>query len=115
MQDLLAILLDLQYTGDDVDEKLLDFLAGIQPAVAEAALREVRGGVTIRRVRSTGFGRRRTSGRLLDYASFHLLAAVRLLFAQRPDVLVTLTTPPLIGVVGALVCLLRRLPHGWKG
>src|SRR3954471_24595415 len=35
-----------------------------------APLEEVRNGVTIRRVRTTGFGRARHLGRLMDYASF---------------------------------------------
>lgn len=70
---------------------------------ARAPAHEVRNGVTIRRVRGPGFGRRYALGRMADYLCFHLLAGLALLrAARRADIVVTLTTPPLLGVWGAL-------------
>lgn len=63
---------------------------------------ENRHGVMIRRVRTTRWGRRGLVGRAVDFASFYLGAA-RMLARQlrRDDVLVSLTDPPLIGVLAA--------------
>lgn len=59
-------------------------------------------GVDVHRVRITGFGRRSAIGRCVDYALFAVGAALRLLRLPRPDVVLSLTTPPMIGLVGAL-------------
>lgn len=68
--------------------------------------RETIDGVRVERVATTAFGRRTRAGRLLDYAAFALGAARRLSrlrfgAGSPPDVVVSLTTPPLIGLVGA--------------
>lgn len=61
--------------------------------------REVHQGVIVRRLSATGFGKRSPLGRAIDYLSFHLLTGLRvLLTAGRYDAVVTLTTPPLIGL-----------------
>jgi len=67
-------------------------------------------GVRVFRVPTTGFGRGRTLGRLLDYVSFCLAAGARALTLPRHDLIVTLTSPPMIHVLGAL---LKRL-RGWR-
>ena len=76
-----------------------------------AAARERRSGVDIVRLGGTALGKVRRGGRLLDYISFHLLAAWWLLVRSRADVIVTLTTPPLIGVWGTLAARLRGVKH----
>jgi len=76
-----------------------------------APTRETRAGVEIRRVRATSFGKRRTLGRLLDYASFHALAGQRAATSRWPDVVVTLTTPPLVGWCGAVAARLSGAAH----
>ena len=63
--------------------------------------RESIDGVLVDRVSSTAFGRGSRVGRLLDYATFALGAIRRLAFGPRFDAVVSLTTPPLIGLVGA--------------
>lgn len=74
--------------------------------------RETHHGVHIRRLAATGFGKRGTLGRVFDYASFHLLIGLNtLLTAGRHDLIVTLTTPPLVGVYATLVKALRRRRH----
>ncbi|MBV9679245.1 MAG: glycosyltransferase, partial [Acidobacteriaceae bacterium] len=50
-------------------------------------------------------------GRVASYASFFLGSAWRGLRVPRPDVVITLTTPPLLSLVGNLVQFLRRSKH----
>jgi colanic acid biosynthesis glycosyl transferase WcaI len=63
--------------------------------------RELWRGVQIFRVYSTRFGKRAKWHRAADFASFIFFSCVRLLFLPRHDVVVALTTPPLISFIGA--------------
>jgi colanic acid biosynthesis glycosyl transferase WcaI len=72
---------------------------------------EVRHGVHIHRVGATAFGRRTTRARMADYLSFHARAVWKSLTLPRFDVVVTLTTPPMIGLVGTLLRRLRGSRH----
>jgi len=77
-----------------------------------AARHEVHNGVHIHRVTATGFGKKSMLGRVLDYASFHLLIGLRtLLTGGRYDAVITLTTPPLIGVYATILRRLTRTKH----
>lgn len=49
--------------------------------------------------------------RALDYLSFHSKVVWALFDAPRPDVVVTLTTPPLLGVWGRVLQVLRGAKH----
>jgi glycosyltransferase involved in cell wall biosynthesis len=69
---------------------------------------EQHNGVHIHRVPATSLGRRNTLCRMADYLSFYARALAKGLLLPRFDVVVTLTTPPIIGLVGTI---LRR----WKG
>ena len=61
---------------------------------------EVRGRVSIQRFAGTRFGRMKLLGRLLDYLTFYLLMAVRLLRVAHPgDTIVSLTDPPMLSIV----------------
>ena len=71
--------------------------------------REEYRGVRVERAWATGFGKARTAGRLADYLTFYLGAAWRLLTLRRHDVVLVLTTPPLISLPALLVCRLRRM------
>ena len=62
------------------------------------------------RIKTLGFRRGRIA-RLASYASFYLGAAVRALTLPRPDLIVTLTTPPLLPALGALAKILRGSRH----
>jgi len=78
---------------------------------AEAGLspRESVQGVAVNRVWSTRFGRSFLPGRAIDYVTFYASAFVALFRkARRETVIVALTDPPLISVVGALAAMLRR-------
>jgi len=65
------------------------------------AARESWRGVQIFRVFSTRFGKRAKWRRAADFASFIFFCCARLLFLRRHDVVVALTTPPLISFIGA--------------
>lgn len=66
---------------------------------------EIRRGVAIRRVRCTNFGRGSLAGRTLDYATFLLAAGLAVVFGPRHDVVVCLSTPPLVAVLGLVARL----------
>ena len=70
--------------------------------------RETWRGIRIYRVASTGFGKGAKWRRAADFASFLALCALRLVLLSRHDVVVALTTPPLISFLGATVARLRR-------
>jgi len=76
-------------------------------AAALPAIEVVRG-VAVHRVWTSSFGRDRLAGRALDYLTFYLFAAARLVaLLRRNDVVVAKTDPPLISVPAALVVRLR--------
>jgi glycosyltransferase involved in cell wall biosynthesis len=54
---------------------------------------------TICRVKTSRFNRGRV-GRVISYLSFYSLAALRAFSLPRPDLVVTLTTPPLLSLLG---------------
>ncbi len=60
------------------------------------------GNIIIRRVWCTNFGRRNNIGRMADYLTFLWSAALAVLFSPRQDVLVCLSTPPFVALLGVL-------------
>jgi glycosyltransferase involved in cell wall biosynthesis len=62
--------------------------------------REARHGVRILRANGTRLRPRRFVGRALNYVSYFLSAAVASFRVNRPDVVVSLTDPPIIGLLG---------------
>jgi len=69
--------------------------------------RESIDGVRIERTWNTGFGRGSSLARVSDYLTFVVGATRRLLLRRRPDVVVSLSTPPLIAALGHLLARLR--------
>jgi len=68
---------------------------------------EIIDGVTVRRTWTTGFGRTSRLGRMSDYLAF-MAGASRVLALQRDaDVVVSLTTPPLVATLGLAAARLR--------
>jgi len=73
--------------------------------------REILEGVEIKRLPATGFGRKGFVGKVMDYVSFYVTLFNTLMFERkRPDVILSLTTPPYIGLLGKLAA--RR--HGCR-
>ena len=60
-------------------------------------------GVRVERAWSSGFGKKSLWGRLADYLSFYVGAFVKLWRLERHDIIMALTTPPLIGCVAIIV------------
>lgn len=69
---------------------------------------ETRNGVIVRRAWTTGFGRASRLGRMVDYLVFALGAARILATERQADLVVSLTTPPLISSLGWLFARLHR-------
>ena len=69
--------------------------------------REVYSGIKIRRISYASFGKGAWISRALNFASFHLNLAWKLLWMPRQDVVVALTSPPLVSVTAALFCTLK--------
>lgn len=70
--------------------------------------------VIVHRLWTVGLGKRSTIGRVIEYALFHMLCGVwTMTRSWRFAVIVTLTTPPLIGVYATLMKLLSlgRVRH----
>ncbi len=72
---------------------------------------EMHEGVSIHRVPATSLGRRGTWSRMTDYLSFYAGAAYRALRLPKFDLVVTLTTPPIIGLVGTILKRLKGSRH----
>jgi glycosyltransferase involved in cell wall biosynthesis len=69
-----------------------------------------RDGVRIERVGGSGFGRFCMAGRLIDGVSFLMSAWLRLCSLPRHDLVVAMTSPPWVGVLGAWYRARRRVP-----
>jgi colanic acid biosynthesis glycosyl transferase WcaI len=78
--------------------------------------RERLGRVDVHRVWTTRFGRVNLLGRTLDYASFYLSCAFRLLrLVRRGDIVIAKTDPPLLSIVVAPVTkIMRALLINWE-
>jgi glycosyltransferase involved in cell wall biosynthesis len=69
---------------------------------------ELLDGVRIHRVWTSRFGRRSLPGRAIDYVSFYLSASLRLAsLANRGDIVIAKTDPPLLSVPAALIARVR--------
>jgi len=64
-------------------------------------------GVRIIRAPSTGFGKAARWRRAADFASFMISCSARLMFLPRFDVVIAMTSPPLISLLGALAVPLK--------
>jgi glycosyltransferase involved in cell wall biosynthesis len=82
-----------------------------QPGEPRPPAHEVHDGVCVHRVTATSLGRRGTWARMTDYLSFYAGAVVRALLLPRFDAVITLTTPPIIGLIGAVLRWLKGSVH----
>lgn len=69
--------------------------------------REEWNGIQIQRVSSTKFGKKAKWRRAVDFASFALSCCLRLACEKKPDVILALSSPPLISFLAALFARLR--------
>ncbi len=77
---------------------------------APSALGEAPPDVTVCRVKALPFVRGRV-GRVLSYLSFYVSATFRGLTIPRPDLVLTLTTPPLLSLLGTILKRCRGSRH----
>jgi colanic acid biosynthesis glycosyl transferase WcaI len=82
-----------------------------KPGTPKLPNREVHNGVQIHRVAATSFGRKSTLHRMIDYLSFYARAFMAAIFLPRFDVVATLTTPPIIGLIGTFLRRLKKSRH----
>jgi glycosyltransferase involved in cell wall biosynthesis len=68
---------------------------------------ETRGSARYQRAPATAFGRERVIGRVTDYMTFLAGAAWRLLRGGRPDVVVGMSTPPILGALAVAAARIR--------
>src|SRR5436309_2453141 len=81
------------------------------PGQGRRPAREEHNGVQIHRVGATTLGRKNTLTRMMDYLSFYIQAVLLALWLPRFDVVATLTTPPIIGLVGSLLRRFKNSKH----
>lgn len=74
---------------------------------AEVAARETRHGVTVVRAAGTTRDPRRFANRVLNYLTYFLSACLHGLRVPKPDVVVALTDPPIVGLAALLAARLR--------
>ena len=98
--------------GDGVEVHVLCSRGHYLGDAMDVPAEETHQGVHIHRVRATAFGRGGTLGRLTDYASFYTRALAHVLTGPSYDYVVTLTTPPLLPLVGTLAKRLRGQHYG---
>lgn len=76
---------------------------------ARLSKREEYRGVKIERAWTTSYGKRSLRGRLSDYLSFYVGAAWKLMRVPRHEILLVLTQPPLLGLIGLYAARLRGM------
>ena len=102
-----------EYLAEDgFDVKVLCGRGGYEGESAEAPLKETRNGVQIRRFRTPNFGRSSSLGRITDYGAFFLQAFGHVLASSSPDFVITLTTPPLVNIIGLAASVLQGQKYG---
>ena len=99
-QHLTDLAIALAARGHDVTVIASD--RGYDDPAARFKRRERWNGIEIIRIPSLSFGKNGRWRRAFSFASFLLMCALRLLTLHRFDVVVALTSPPLISFLGAL-------------
>jgi len=92
------------------DEYEVRVLTGVIRGHERRPRREARNGVEVVRVRSTAFERSRLGLRALNYATYVGGALLSGLFGPRPDLVLCMTDPPMVGAVGLAVARRFRAP-----
>lgn len=103
-QQLTDLVIGLAARGEDVE-----VLCGDSGGYAAAASTEAPR-AKVHRVRTLPF-KRGKAGRVLSYLSFYASAFARGLTLRKPDVVVSMTTPPLISLLGSSIKALRGSRH----
>jgi glycosyltransferase involved in cell wall biosynthesis len=92
------------------DEYEIRVLTGTLRGHEQRPRHEVRHGVEIVRVPSTAFERARLGLRALNYVSYMGSSLIRGLAGRRPDLVLCMTDPPMVGDVGLAIARRFRVP-----
>ena len=92
------------------DDYEVRVLTGVLHGHEEEPLRTVRNGVEIVRVRSTAYERSRLALRALNYSTYLAGALAVGLTGPKPDLVLCMTDPPMVGDVGLAVARRFRVP-----
>ena len=103
-QQLTDLVVALAARGEEI-EVLCGDSGGYAAAAGSVAPR-----ATVHRVKAMPFTRGKL-GRVVSYLSFYASAFLRGLTLRRPDVVVSMTTPPLISLLGTCIQILRGSRH----
>jgi colanic acid biosynthesis glycosyl transferase WcaI len=104
-QHLTSLALELEKRGHSV--RVISGRRGYDKPEQVFPAREEWNGIQIRRVSSTKFGKKAKWRRAVDFASFALSCCFRLLCEKKPDVVVALSSPPLISFLAAVFARVR--------
>ena len=105
-QQLTQLAVGLKERGHNVT--VVSSNTGYDDPAARFPKREVWRGIDIFRVSSLNLGKKTRLRRAINFASFLVNCTTRLAFLPGFDVIVALTSPPLISVLGALLAQLKR-------
>lgn len=80
------------------------------PEEKSSSGRHVSNNLRVLRVPSTSFHRSRMAGRLSNYLTYVACAFIFGLFHRRSELVVAMTDPPFVGLIGWLIAFIKRLP-----
>lgn len=66
-------------------------------------------GIEILRLKNTTFDKYKMTGRILNYLTFHFSVFFQILFYERPDLVLVLSTPPFISFYGLILKTLKKV------
>jgi len=92
------------------DEYGIRVLTGVLRGNEQAPGREIRNGVEIIRVPSTAFERSRLGLRALNYVSYIVSSLLAGLTGPRPDLVLCMTDPPMVGDIGLAIAKRFNVP-----
>lgn len=104
-QQLTDLALALKKRGHDV--RVLAGSHGYDDPSKKFQSKELYKGILVERIPYTALGKGSRAARAVDFAAFYLGLLFRLLAMPKHDVVIALTSPPLIAAAGAFFCLLK--------
>ena len=80
----------------------------IYPKQMNVKRRENYKGIEIVRLRNTRLSKYNMAGRIINYLTFHSFIFFHLIFSQRPDLVIVLSTPPFIAIHGVILKVFKN-------
>lgn len=96
-----------ELSGDLAVENHVEVIVG-RPSYDPGRRDPAPAGVAVRTVPSSSLGRGNVARRFVDYLSFLVMALGAACLARGPDVVVSMSDPPLVGLIGALAAARHR-------